>query len=311
MSNTSLSELLSLITTNGIVTEQHVSDFRRVYFKDGNISVQEADALFKINELEQKAPNWDDLFIEAITAFLVYQTMPLGYINEANAAWLMARIEKDGVVETETELELLLRVMKIAKNVTPALERFALDQVKHKVSAGKDGIDDADVATLRRVLYACSSDGGISITKNEAEALFDLNDVCKGRNNHADWQNLFVGAIANHLMMVAAWNEPDIKEALRREKWLAAPTKGLVLPSFAGLLNSGLSLFVGSPPVLSHMNTENVSNAERVDEKEASWLIERLNRDGQLDQNEKALLEFLKRECPEIHGSLTPLLKAA
>jgi hypothetical protein len=323
MSEAKLSELMSLVLVQGALTEGHVSDFRRIFFEDGKITINEADSLFEINNLKNKPDGWNTLFIEAITAFLVYQTMPEGYINQANAAWLMTRISADGVVETQTELELLLKVMKIAKNVTPELERFALDQVKYAVLHGsgylgrgrelqQGVIGEADVETIRRVVYACSSEGGISISRAEAEAICDLNDATEGAENHESWQKLFVGAIANHLMMLAAWDEPDLQEALRREKWLEEPVRGIFIPSFSGLLKRGLSIFAPEEEITySHMDAAATASADRVTEREASWLVERFNRDGILNTNEKALLKFLEVECPDIHTSLLPMIRAA
>lgn len=323
MTDSKLSDLLSLVLIQESFTDAHVADFRRLFFNDGTISVQEADQLFEINNLKDKTESWNELFIEAITAFLVYQTMPIGYINQANAVWLMTRISSDGVVESRTELELLLKVMKVARNVTPELEKFALEQVKHAVVHGSGAlsrgrqlepgaIGEAEVDLIRRVVYACSSEGGISITKMEAEVLCDLNDICSEADNHESWQKLYVGALANHLMMVAAWEEPDLQEAVRTQKWLEAPVRGIFKPSFSGLLKRGLSIFAPEEEMqFSHMDVNAVASAERVTEREASWLIERLNRDGVLNANEIALLKFLEEECPNIHGSLMPMIKAA
>ena len=61
----------------------------------------------------------------------------------------------------------------------------------------------------------------------------------------------------------------------------------------------------------SNMDVHAVASAEQVTEREASWLIERINRDGVLNENEKALLKFLEEECPNIHNSLVPMIKAA
>jgi hypothetical protein len=48
--------------------------------------------------------------------------------------------------------------------------------------------------------------------------------------------------------------------------------------------------------------------AEQVNASEADWLVERINHDGELHDAEKALLLFIKRESPDIHPGLKPLL---
>ena len=60
----------------------------------------------------------------------------------------------------------------------------------------EDGIIDAtEVAQLKRRLYA---DG--KIDKEEAEALFTINDAIKGKNNAATWKNLFAEAVCDFLL---------------------------------------------------------------------------------------------------------------
>jgi hypothetical protein len=59
-----------------------------------------------------------------------------------------------------------------------------------------DGIiDDNEVGKLRERLYA----DGI-IDREEADFLFDLNDAVSGKDNAASWGELFVEAIAAHVL---------------------------------------------------------------------------------------------------------------
>ena len=318
-----LNARLGDILKNNRVTDDDVLAVRREVYGDGVITPVEADFIFRINELGDKPQSWSELFVEAITSFLVHQTMPHGYINQANAAWLMARIDHDGIVETQTEIELLLRVLEKSRNATDSLEKYALEQVKQAVVYGRGAlangrelkpghIGEAEVEMLRRVLYACASEGGIGISKLEAEALFDLSDMLGDEGHHESWQTLFVGAIANHLMMLAAWEEPDMAEALRREKWLESRGRGFVVPSFKGFGEAFKSMFSSETGLeFSNQNQSATTYAERVDEIEAVWLIDRLNRDGKLSANEKVLLRFLRDESPDIHAALIPYIKAA
>ena len=50
---------------------------------------------------------------------------------------------------------------------------------------------------------------------------------------------------------------------------------------------------------------------EQVDADEAKWVAERILRDGAIDENERALLAFLKKEAPLVDPSLQPLFKKA
>ncbi|MDR1140518.1 MAG: TerB family tellurite resistance protein [Planctomycetaceae bacterium] len=56
-------------------------------------------------------------------------------------------------------------------------------------------IDDAEVAELRKRLYADNK-----IDKDEAEALFEINDAVKGKSNSAAWTTLFANAVCDFLL---------------------------------------------------------------------------------------------------------------
>jgi uncharacterized membrane protein YebE (DUF533 family) len=60
----------------------------------------------------------------------------------------------------------------------------------------EDGVVDAvEVATLRTELYA---DGVID--REEADALFEINDAVSGNDNDPTWNTFFVEAISDHLL---------------------------------------------------------------------------------------------------------------
>ena len=334
MSDAAFKRLVTDIKARGEILESDILPLRRATAADFHISVAEADSLFELNDLSVKPEAWSEYFVTVITTFLVHQTPPEGYINPMNASWLITRIQHDGVVESHTELDLLLNVLKVAKNVTDSLEVFAIEQVKRAVMDG-DGylaqgrplqrgvMGEAEVDILRRVLYSVAGEGGVGISNTEANLLFDLNDAVADADNHPSWQKLFVSAIANHLMMVAAWDEPDLQEALRQHEWWNAEVPKTNW--LQALANTGKhfnpSSFLKNLATIrkdataeyefSHTNTEKVSQAERVEQREAEWLIARLNRDGRLCETERALLQFLKEECPDIHDSLLPMINAA
>ena len=61
---------------------------------------------------------------------------------------------------------------------------------------------------------------------------------------------------------------------------------------------------------LALQKVEIVTN-EAVTLAEATWLAQRIGRDGRLTPNERALLMFLKAESPSIHPSLQALVDKA
>ncbi len=70
----------------------------------------------------------------------------------------------------------------------------SLEELKKSIL--EDGvIDAAEVKEIKAVIYA---DG--SIDREEADFLFELNDAVSGKDNHSSWTDLFVEAIASHVL---------------------------------------------------------------------------------------------------------------
>jgi len=332
MPNDTATRLIAEMKAANAMTDAQLLDLRRAFGADMAIDGREADAIFELDKLETKPAGWADYFTLILTTYLVHQGRPEGHINDAMAAWLIARIDHDGVVETETELRLLMNILKVADVPGERLEAYAIHQVKAAVLEGRGHVSrgtlvpgvigKAEVELLRRVFYSVGGDGGVGITRMEAEQIFALNDATSGRENDPEWQRFFVGAIANHLMMIAAPVKIDTDEAKRREAWL---TNG------HGFRNPGESRFEGLNPRailnafkevfglkaqsstagFSILNAERATHAEKITSDEANWLVRALHTDGEIDANERALLDFIRKECPAIDESLRPLIDAA
>lgn len=310
------------IAARGRITDEDVLALRRAIYGAPAISREMVDGLFDLDHMAgDKAPAWQALYVEAITDYLVAQEPPEGYIDEAKADWLMARILHDGHVETATELELLVTVLDKARASPERLVRFALEAVKDTVIAGSGPartgstpgpavVEGPDVALLRRILYAFGGDGHVGITRNEAEVLFEINDATSGAANDPEWTDLFVKAIASNVLYVSGYRPPNLQEALRREAWLAE--RGSVTDFFRRMAGgvAGVLAGYGVPePVTEddalHGHEPDFASAERVDDDEAVWLARRLAHDGELDVNERILLASLT----EMTGDLHPVLR--
>ncbi|MHA1189407.1 MAG: hypothetical protein ACTSSQ_02950, partial [Alphaproteobacteria bacterium] len=287
--------------------------------------------LFALDEVADRHDTaWTVLFTEALTDYLVIQQAPEGYISQENADWLIARISADGTVKTETELELLIKVLEKAKSSPASLAAFALNQVKSAVISGdgpatcgrelepgKVGRVEADL--MRRILYAFGGDGNIAVTRAEADVLFDINDAVADAENDPAWTDLFTKALANCLMAASGYTVPSRDVALKREQWLDSDTGGVA--NFFGRMMSGG--FRGVIDAYKAPSTEEAwaernakfatdnQIAEVVTEAEADWLADRIGRDGHIHENEKALLRFISEESPNMHPSLKPLVDAA
>ena len=97
-----LSELKKSILADGVIDEAEVEQLREVLFADGKIDKEEAEFLFELNDAvsgNDNSPAWEELFIEAITSFLLEDEASPGEIDDEEAKWLLARIQGDGQVD--------------------------------------------------------------------------------------------------------------------------------------------------------------------------------------------------------------------
>ena len=333
-----LGSLLTEIKAAGTITDKDVVRLRMAIFPDGVISTDEAEDLFTLNDAANEVyPAWRELFVEALTDFVVHQTHPEGYVDEVGAAWLIDRINADGIVKADSELELLVKVLETATSAPDNLCVFALEQVKAAVLTGEgplacggtlepNRINAAETALVRRVMYASAGQGNLAITRREAEVLFDINDAARGQDNDPAWGDLFAKAVAAAVMTVSGYTPLPREEEARREAWLSTPTEGIggfMWRLFCGIGAGGMALHnpgameaVMHPGdgVLDEWRAHNAevaakqAEAECIDEGEAQWLAERIQRDGMVDDAERALLAFLAKESPSVHPCLRPLL---
>ncbi|HSR82087.1 MAG TPA: hypothetical protein VLL28_15040 [Hyphomicrobiaceae bacterium] len=210
-----------------------------------------------------------------------------------------------------------------------SLVRFALEQVKEAVLSGagplRSGkilepgiVSESDVNLLRRILYAAASDGCIAVTRVEADVLFEIDESSCGGDNHPAWTDLFVKAIANCVMAASGYAPPPRKVALAGESWLDrrgdlsldAIMRGV--GSLKGLLAGyrEQSAEEGAIARLTRQKVEIVTH-DAVAPANATWLAERIGRDGKITANERALFLFLKTESPAIDPALRVLVNQA
>ncbi len=310
----------------GSVKDADVAKFRRVFMADGAMTAEEAELLFQLNDTcTLKDPSWSDFFIEAVTDYVVVQEKPQGYLTAANAEWLIKRVSHDGVVQSRTELELIVNVLDKARWAPISLIKFALEQVKHAVITGsgplRDGrgleagsITEGEVELLRRMVYAFGGDGHVAVTRTEADVLFDIDEAVENSAPNPVWTDFFVKAVANVIMATSGYRVPSREEALRHEATLHAPEQqSSVLAFLLSMVQSNLSSVKDAYhdqtteeralAKLEHQRIEIITN-EVITEAEASWLAGRLVRDGRLSPSEIALVAYLKQETPNIHPVL-------
>ena len=314
------------ILARGSIKDVDISRIRRVLYEDGVISSDEAEILFRLNEgCALKDAAWADLFIEGITDYIVFQERPQGYVTASNGHWLIDRVAKNGKIETKIELDLIVNVIDKARWAPVSLAKFALDQIKNAVITGtgplrtgtnlsQGRISAGEVDLLRRILYAFGGDGHVAVTRDEADILFDIDEAVADSDPNPAWTDLFVKAVANVIMSASGYAVPSREEALRQEASLDHPEqKTSILAFLLSMVQSNLQSVQDAYQSqtteeralahLEHQRIEIITN-EAITEVEASWLANRIGRDGHLSLSEQALVAYLKHESPNIHPVL-------
>ncbi len=323
-----MSSQFSALIERGRVERADVMAMRQSTFADGVVCRDEAVGLFAVHtNCAQKCAEWDEFFVEALSDFLVEHVEPVGYVNDKQANWLVSAIARNGSVASKTELELLITVLEKAKRSPERLSAFALTQIADAVIDHRGPLSGnhrrdrvicaADVRMIRRILYAFGGDQSVGISKAEAEVLFRLNDHSIEAENDPAWSDLFVKAIANYVMSVSRYAVPSREEALRQDAWVSSPTesRSFFNRMLADGLKGVLKAYLDQSDIEQAYKAKNDAHdlareaAEAVDEGEARWLVQRMQQDGYIRANEKALISFLKEESPRMHPDLEPLLK--
>ncbi len=326
--------LVDRLLESGRIEDDDVLALRRAVFPDGVVSISEAEAVFDLDQrCTEKCESWAHFYVEALTDFFVWQAEPRRYVSEEAARYLLNHILRDGAVDGLTELELLINVAHWAHSCPSSLTVVMLDAVKQSVLEPAEAlyghgrapghITESDVHLIRRAIYSGGGDGGYTVSRDEAEILFELNDRSDHEKNHPGWRDLFVKAVASHLMFpFGPPRIPSISEARHREAWLRQPAggirgmlsrigKSLTHDPVAGLWNEldPLATGIDEQARARREAMERMAHRESIDEAEAKWLVARLEADRKLDANERALLVFIRRECPDIHPLVEALLE--
>ena len=196
-----LEELTADILEDGVIDAEEVKLIRDRIYEDGIIDREEADFLFKLNDGASDAnndPSWKALFVEAITDHVLKDEISPDVLDDDETAYLIDKIKADGKVD-DVELALLVNIVANAKECSDSFNAFVLESLKTAVL--EDGIIDADeVETIKTVIYGTGSGEGEGVDRAEADFLFDLNDATSGKENASSWNDLFVEALAKHVL---------------------------------------------------------------------------------------------------------------
>ena len=271
---------------------------RRWVWPDGAVSDAEAEAVFALNRLARESgPEWADFLIEAMTDYVVNARAPRGYVDEANAAWLIDQIERDGAPITATELELVVKLLESALNAPASLKSWALRQIEESAFArrpgrrGGGGAASPDHLRRRRRRRAV-------VSQDEAELLWRLKDACLDGDNAPAWKTLFVQAVGNHLMAFSSYTPLERGEAARLEAFVndhRTSVLGFLSRMRSASPADGLRALLEKEQSAAAHDAE-VEAAHAVTQSENAWLQGHVEADGARDDYEEALLAFVAEE---------------
>jgi len=303
------SDLAAGVKAKASITAEDTLAIRRAVWPDGKIDPAEAEAIFDVNtSVKGSAPDWVDFFAEAISTYVVWQQSPVGYVDEAKAEWLMAKIDADGRVDSLGELELLVKILENATNVPETLKGYALRQMEQIVLTGTGptrdvgsldpgSINATEVNLLRRMLFAQASDGPASISRAEAEMLFRIKDATLGSDNAPEWKTLFVQAVGNHLMAHNLYHPLALERAARLNAFMSdthSSVGGFLGRMFRANPAQGFSDVFGKRETVDEDAA--IAADKAIDSDEEAWLKAEINADAELDPLEEALLAFVAEE---------------
>lgn len=337
------------ILADGVIDGAEALRLGQDLFLDGVVDMDEADLMLHLDACATDADNgeaWEKLFVNALTDFFVWKQFPPGALSQQSADYLVRRVTADGKINSKTEFALLRNIAKTAKRYPRNVALLILRAVKESALKAKgresgEGslfgpgrrragvIDAVGAAVIRDVIYAPG--GGFTVSRQEAELLFELNDATLGKNNAPEWRDLFAKGVGNYL--IYPYEEPkslSVEAIAKRQEWLTARTQGAGnFIQTMGRSLAGGSAFNAALDTAAEYLPGGVTNEEKdlvakldaeaaiadrlsqVDEAEAAWLLERVNADGEINENERAMLAFIKENALRIHPSLDPLYKAA
>jgi hypothetical protein len=280
------------------LTAEDVLNVRRAVWPDGRVSDAEAGIVFDLNRLiREPSDEWRDFFIEALTDYVVNQKPPRGYVDEANAAWLMAEVDRDGTPVSRLEVELVVKVVERALNCPASLRSWALARIEEAVVQGSKTVDADECRLLRRLVFAPGGEGALVVGADEAEALWRLKDACLQSDNAPEWKTLFVQGVGNHLMAWSSYKPLQRDEAARLEAFVSDDRSSVL--GFLGRMRGAnplaeaTKLFKDAPRIDYDAA---LAAAEAVTPDEQSWLDGKVEADGARDPYEEALLAFVAAE---------------
>jgi hypothetical protein len=299
-------QFAAAIRAGGEITAKDMLALRQTVWGDGVLSKSDAQALFELNADAQGGDaEWAGFFAETLCDFVINGSEPRGFVTESDALWVIEEIDKDGHVETVSELELLVRLSEKAVELPNVLKFYTLEQIEKIILSGegptrgssavRNTVTAAEASLLRRLIFAPASNGPATVSRAEAEMLFRIKDACLESDNAPEWEKLFVQGVANHLQGFSSYTPLTRERAEQLESFMrnTTPSVGRFFSRMGRLdLTAGLAEIFRAPNGPRDYDGE-VGEAERVTTIEKGWLDGRIAVRAGIDRYEQALLDFV------------------
>ncbi len=307
-----LSAIVASMAASRTATLEDVIAMRKIIYAQTLVTENDASLVLALDDsLIDFDPSWTELLIEVVCDFLVYQNLPEGYIDHAKAQWLLKKISVNGFVKSDTELEVLIKVIEASRRVPHFLTAFALQQVKEAVLNGegplarggvlqKDRITHSEVALLRRILTASAGEAHIAISRSEAEILFELHEATLGTDNDPEWQELFVQSLAHYLAATSLHHASLDVGSVLNDGYI----NGLFLKmtsSCSAAVHHALNQVTPKHEPVIDIAAHHATQGQQVDvDVDVDWLMKRIMRDSHVSEIETKLLKYLHQDHPHL-----------
>ncbi len=288
---------------DGAITDAAILVLRRRFWLNGTIDNVAVRAIFALDDqISRPSKAWIAFFVEAVSEFLISASTPRGTLSEIQTDWLLARVDRDGQLDSPARLELLVHLLEKLDCVPARMKAYVLDQVERAVMSGVGATRDRaagqpaaccitteECVLLRRLIFAPAGFAPAQVSVEEADMLFRIKDATLAGDNAPAWKTLFVQGVANYL---SAWQRKSMRSAEQEEAH----------QRFLRGRNPGLDGYIGfavrQPPggLLSAGPGGRFGRRQPDNQREQTWIDTALPADGKADPLETALIAFMRED---------------
>jgi hypothetical protein len=323
------------IVSGGELDPAAVLDLRRAIYAKGGVTRDDLAQLLARGRAAGPGAcrEYADLLAEAATDLLVRQVDPPGYVAPADADWLTGQLADGGGLSCRAEFAMLVDVLRYAVSAPPTLGGFAVREVEKAILTGRRAatgqadhapgvVTSADVQALRSLLFAPTEGSSLHVSRESAEALFDIAHATAGAPNDPGFDDLFAKAIGNYLMGLSFRWTPTAAEAREHAQWADHATR--FADFFSRMVEQPLARRFGGLSAVTKtvdeideqlfakenaVDARALKDAGAIAASDADWVIAHLTRTGQLSPAEQRLLGFLGQEAESMPPSLRALVE--